>query len=171
MLNRMFAAKAKRRSNGVSLFVLQRRLERFTDVRIDRAMQSAWKKDYDPAQFFSVAIPHNDGAIIHAFGAEIAIRHFDYAADWKRLGDGALPFWAEHSGFSVFEYRCEGEPERPQRLQMYRGLSMLASELASEFTAAFFFPLEQVLLPNSEEVAKVFRSRGPLDPFQLESLA
>lgn len=172
MFKRLFFGKPRRRTTGVSLFLLQRRLDRFTDAQLDRAMQKAWKKEYDPKEFFSVAIPHEHGAIIHAFGAEISIRHFDYAADWKRLGEGKLPFWAEHEGFTVIEYLCpQGEPDDLRRLQMYRGLSMLTAELATEDTAAFFFPLEQVLLPNSEDVAKAFHARGPLDPFDLESLA
>ncbi len=169
---RVLAPKRRRSPEGVRVLLLQRQVERFSAARIDRAMQHAWKKEYDPQQFFSVAIPHDAGAVLHAFGAEIAIRHSEYALDWKAVGhDEALPFWAAHAGFSTLDYRCEKAPEDPTRLRMYRGLGMLAAELASEQTAGFFFPHEQVLLPHSEEVVDAFRDRGPLDPFDLEELA
>ncbi len=172
MLKRLFPGKPRRRNTGVSLFLLQRKLDRFTDVQLDRAMQKAWKKEYDPVEFFSVAIPQEHGAMIHAFGAEISVRHFDYPLDWKRLGEGTLPFWASHEGYTDIEYRCpQGAPDDFRRLQMYRGLAMLTAELASDDTAAFFFPFEEVLLPNSEAVAKAFRTKGPLDPVELERLA
>jgi len=171
MLRGLFKRKPKRRTTGVSLFLVQRQLDRFSDAHLDRAMQDAWHKEYDAKEFFSVAIPQEHGAIIHAFGSEISVRHFDYQLDWKRLGDGPLPFWAAHTAFTVLDYRCPDEPDDMNRLRLYRGLAMLASELASENTAGFLFPLEQVLLPNSEDVIKAFRARGPLNPFDLELLA
>jgi hypothetical protein len=170
MLMRFFGQRKRRRTTGVCIFLAQRHLQRFTDAQLDRAMQDAWHKEYDSEQFFSVAIPQEHGAIIHAFGAEIAVRHFDYPLDWKRLGDGPLPFWAEHKAFTVLDYKCPEEPDDAGRLRLYRGLGMLAAELASEDTAAFLFPLEQVLLPNSVDVLAALRARGPLSPFELEHL-
>jgi hypothetical protein len=171
MLGPSILGKPRRRPPGVSVYLLQRRLERFTDARLDRAMQHAWNKEYDPREFFSVAIPQNRGAMIRAFGAEISVQHHDYPLDAIRLGDIELPFWAQHAAYSDVEYICpQGVPEDKRRLQMYRGLAMLCAELASEATAAFLFPAEQVLVPNSEAVARSFRAKGPLDPFALEAL-
>lgn len=169
MYNRWGPPRPREHTDGVQLVLLQRQLERFTNDRLDRAMQDAWHRAYDPKQFFSVALPQGHGATIHAFGAQIAVRHREYPAAWKRPGDGSLPFWAEHSTHTVLEYCCdEGEPDEVQRRQMYRGLGMLAAELASERTAGFFFPIEAVLIPHSEAVIQAFRARGPLNPFDLE---
>ncbi|HEY3927119.1 MAG TPA: hypothetical protein VGL89_01980 [Candidatus Koribacter sp.] len=164
-------AKQRRRTSGVSIYLLQRHLERFTDAQLDAAMQAAWHKEYDPQEFFSVSIPQEHGAIIHAFGAEIDVSHFDYAMGWNRLGDDPLPFWAEHSGFTSLNYRCGNEPPPDRRVQMYRGLAMLAAELATDHTAGFLFPLERVLLPNSSAVQVAFQAKGPLDPQDLTVLA
>ena len=169
----MHLAPGKKRhsTEGVRLILLQRRAERFSADRLDKAMQQAWKKEYDPQEFFAVAIPHDDGGILHAYGAEIVIRYRDYAIDWKQLGRDAMPFWAEHTAHTMVDYRCAKRPTTDTRRQMYRGLAMLACELASLHTVGFCFPHEQVLLPHSVEVLAAFRTRGPLDPLALESLS
>lgn len=172
MIERMLIGQKKRRKRtSVSIILAQRKLDRFSDAQLDRAMQDAWHKDYDPQEFFSVAIPQEHGGVIHAFGTEISVDHFDYPLDWSRLGDGELPFWAQHEGFSVLDYKWDGEPDPATRFRLYRGLGMLVAELASEDTAAFFFPVEQVLLPNSAAVSEALRAKGPLDPMRLVSLA
>lgn len=163
--------KPRKKKNAVSLCLMQRRLERFSDARLDRAMQKAWNKEYDPKEFFSVALPTTADAIIHAFGTEIAIHHCDYPVDWLRLGEEPLPFWAQHSSHTVLDYRWDEDPDYPTRFRLYRGLGMLAAELSSPDTAAFYFPHEDVLLPNSDRVAKALRGRGPLNPMDLEPLA
>jgi hypothetical protein len=168
MFDRWGPRKSREHPAAVELVLLQRQLERFTNARLDRAIQDAWHRQYDPKQFFSVTHPHGKGATIHAFGAEIAVRHREYPAAWKRPGDGSLPFWAEHSTHTVLEYCCDGEPDELQRHQMYRGLGMLAAELASERTAGFFFPIEGVLVPHSESVVQALRAKGPLNPTDLE---
>jgi hypothetical protein len=167
---RISPARKRHPPGNARLILLQRQSERFTTARLDEAMQQAWNKEYDPKQFFSVAIPNDDGAVLNAFGAEIAIRYFDYALDWKQLGHAALPFWAAHTAHTTLDYRCGKAPDDATRRRMYRGLGMLASELASEHTAGFCFPFEQVVLPHSVEVVGAFRARGPLDPYELESL-
>jgi hypothetical protein len=164
-------ARKRRPTESARLILLQRQPERFTTARLDRAMQQAWNKDYDPKRFFSVAIPRDDGALLHAFGAEIAIRYGDYALDWSQLGHETLPYWAAHTSHAMLDYRCGKTPDPATRRQMYRGLAMLAAELASEQTVGFCFPFEQVLLPHSVEVLEAFRGRGPLDPFILQPLA
>jgi hypothetical protein len=164
-------SKHRRKRTSVTLILAQRKLDRFSDAQLDRAMQDAWHKDYDPQEFFSVAIPHEHGAVIHAFGTEISVNHFDYPLDWSRLGEGKLPFWAQHEAFSMLHYKWDDDPEDATRYRLYRGLALLAAELASEDTAAFFFPVEQVLLPNSAAVSEAFRGKGALNPMQLASLA
>lgn len=164
-------AKSRKKKNAVSLCLMQRRMEHFSDARLDRAMQKAWHKEYDPKEFFSVALPSSAGAIMHAFGTEIAVHHHAYPIDWLRLGEEPLPFWAEHLAHTVLDYRWSEDPDYPTRFRLYRGLGMLAAELSSTDTAAFYFPHEDVLLPNSVTVASAFRGRGPLNPFDLEPLA
>lgn len=161
----------KQRRPGVCLLLLQRHSEHYSEASLDRAMQAAWHKQYDPKQFFAVAIPNQQGAVLHAFGAEISVGHFGYPMDWNRLAGGDLPFWAEHAAFTSLKYHCADAPEESERFKMYRGLGMLAAELCSGDTVAFFFPIEQVVLPNSAEVNAAFRSRGPLNPFDLQELA
>jgi hypothetical protein len=167
----LLGSKTRRKRPGASLILAQRKVDRFSDAQLDRAMQNAWHKDYDPQEFFSVAIPQEHGAVIHAFGTEIAVSHFDYPLDWSQLGEGTLPFWAQHEGFSVLDYKWDRDPDPTTRTRLYRGLCLLAAELASEDTAAFLFPAEQVLLPNSVAVSAAFRGKGPLNPLQLASLA
>ncbi len=170
MLDPLPVPRQKRRTFGVSLFLLQRHLERFSDARLDRAIEDAWHKEYDPEEFYSVAIPQEHGAVIHAFGAEIEVKHCAYPMGWTRVGDGELPFWAEHAAFTMLEYRCPKEPEPAGRVKAYRGLAMLAAELAGDDTAGFFFPFEHLLLPNSLEVNEAFRRKGPLEPKALAAL-
>lgn len=168
MWRKIGSAKRKRQQYGAALCLLQRQLVRFSDARLDRAMQAAWRKEYDPQEFFSVALPQNGDAIIHAFGAEIEVKHLEYAIG---AGDEPLPFWAKHTGHTMLLYRCGQDPDDAARPRMYRGLAMLAADLASVETAGFYFPHEQVLLPNSLQVNQAFRGKGALNPFALESLA
>jgi hypothetical protein len=107
MLDWLFRKK-KPPVSGISILLLQKRLERYSTERVNEAMQRAWRKEYDPETFFALSIFDGEGATVKALGAFFGILHFDRWLTSKELGDLQLPAWAVHAGYSSLEYACHG---------------------------------------------------------------
>ena len=157
--------KKKPPVSGISIFLLQKRLERYSTERLNEAMQRVWRKEYDPEKFFALSIFDGEGATVKALGAFFGIRHFDRWLNSKELGDLELPAWAVHAGYSSLEYACPGGiPQGELRHKVYALMGLLCAELLSSETVGILFPEERVLVPNTSEFQKRVRSGLPLDP-------
>lgn len=164
MLERLFR-KATPEVSGIAIAFLQKRLERFSNERLNAAMQRAWHRPYDEKTFFAVSIFGRDAATIKVGNVFLGILHYDHRITSKELGDVELPDWAIHNAYSQLECKCPGGiPKGATREEVYGFLTQFCAELASPETVAFFFTEERVLLPNNAAVASVFRSGKRLDP-------
>ena len=167
MLDRFF--KRKPAVSGVSILLLQREIDRFSDERLNAAMQRGWRRPYDPKTFYAVSL-NGEGAVFKAVGAYFTMQHFEHRITSKQLGDQELPIWAIHNAHSVLEYKCPGGvPEGTMRDRMYAFLGLLCAELVSPKTTAVLFSEEHVLLRNTPSLVKLLRSGGDINPTNLMS--
>jgi hypothetical protein len=119
--------KRKPEVSGVSVAILQKRLERYSDDRLNVAMSRALGRKHDERTFFALSIFDGDGAVIKIDRLIIGIQHFDRRIYGAYLGNNELPAWAEHSAHSVIEFRVPGRPPRGGRSRS--GLWLARSDL------------------------------------------
>jgi hypothetical protein len=144
---------------GISILLLQKRLNRFSTEELNLAMQRGWRRDHDPQKFFASSIFDGDGAVLKVGTFFVTMRHFD-----RRLETN----WALHSGYSSVEYNCPtGVPEGEQRDFMYGFLALLCAELLTDNSSSIFFLEERVAVPNDSQVRDRLRSGQPLNPHTL----
>jgi hypothetical protein len=150
---------------GISILLLQKRLNRFSTEELNLAMQRGWRRAYDPEKFFASSIFDGDGAVLKVGTFYVTMRHFDRRLEAEQLGDLELPNWAVHSGYSSVEYKCpSGVPEGEQRDFMYGFLALLCAELLTENSSGIFFLEERVTIPNDSQFRERLRSGQPLNP-------
>jgi hypothetical protein len=63
-LLQFFRKKSPPEPTGISILLLQKRLERFSTERLNAAMQRGWHRDHDPQTFFALSIFDGDGALV-----------------------------------------------------------------------------------------------------------
>jgi hypothetical protein len=104
----LFHLKRKPPVAGISIALLQKCLERYSDERLNAAMAVAFGRPYDDKTFFAMNIFDGDGAVFKVDGFFIGLEHFDRRADGACFGDIELPEWAKHKAHSIIHYRCPG---------------------------------------------------------------
>ena len=167
VLKRPFRAN-KPEPTGISILLLQKRLNRFSTEELNLAMQRGWRRAYAPQKFFACSIFDGDGAVLKVGAFFVTMQHFDRRLETKQLGDLELPKWAAHSGYSSVEYKCPtGVPEGEQRDFMYGFLALLCAELLTDNSSSIFFLEERVAIPNDSQVRDRLRSGQPLNPHTL----
>jgi hypothetical protein len=153
---------------GVTMAVLQKRLERYSTERLNEVMSRALKRKHDPKAFWALSIFDGDGAMIKIDRLSIGIQHFDRRIDSKCLGEGELPTWAAHNAHSVVEYKCPGGlPDIDTRQKVYGLLGLLCAELMDSNVTALVFVDEHVAVPNSLSTLQGLRTYAPLNPRSL----
>jgi hypothetical protein len=169
MLERLFKrAKPEREPTGVSILLLQKRLERFSTEQLNVAMQRGWRRNYDSQAFFASSIFDGDGAVLKVGTFFVTMRHFDRRLEAKELGDLELPNWAVHSAYSSIEYKCpDGVPEGKLREQMYGFLALLCAELLTDNNSGIFFLEERVAISSDSSLRDKLRCGEPLNPHAL----
>jgi hypothetical protein len=167
VLSRLFT-KTKPKPSGVSILLLQKRLNRFSTEQLNSAMQRGWRRNHDANTFFASSIFDGDGAVLKVGTFYVTMQHFDRRLESKELGDLELPKWAVHSAYSSVEYKCpEGVPEGEMRDKMYGFLVLLCAELLTENISCIFFLDEHVAIPNDSRLRDRLRSGQPLNPHTL----
>jgi hypothetical protein len=160
--------KRKPEVSGVSVAILQKRLERYSDDRLNVAMSRALGRKHDERTFFALSIFDGDGAVIKIDRLIIGIQHFDRRIDGAYLGNNELPAWAEHSAHSVIEFKCPGGlPEADGREAVYGLLGLICVELVDANVTGLVFVNENVIAPNSPATLQGLRSYRPLNPKSL----
>ena len=144
-------AKKKAVVSGVSILVLQKRLQRYSSHDLNEAMQRAWRRDYHPQTFFATSIFDGDGALLKVNDLFVFMRHFDRRLERKEVAESAIPEWANHTSYTSVEYKCPGGvPEGEVREKMYGFLGLLCGQLCSEGTTAIFFIEERIFIRNTD---------------------
>lgn len=164
MLERLFK-KAEPEPTGVSILLLQNRLNRFSTEELNSAMQRGWRRNYDSQKFFASSIFDGDGAVLKIGTFYVTMRHFDRRLEAKELGDMELPRWAAHSAYTTIEYKCpEGVPQGESRDMMYGFLALVCAELLTDNSSGIFFLEERVAIQNQPRLRDRLRSGLPLNP-------
>jgi hypothetical protein len=153
---------------GVSILLLQKRLNRFSNEELNSAMQRGWRRPYDEQKFFACSIFDGDGALLKVGTFYVTMQHFDRRLERKELGEMELPDWAVHSAYSSIEYKCPGGvPEGEARDKMYGFLALVCGELITDNSSGIFFLEERVAIPNDARLRDRLHSGQPLNPFAL----
>jgi hypothetical protein len=154
--------------SGLTIMLLQRRIERYSDERLNLAMQRAWQRSYNEKSFFAISMFDGDGAVIRAGRVFMMMQHHQRRIGDTELGEQELPDWAEHSAHSVLSCKCPGGfPERQQREFVYGVLGRLCAELMDANISGLLFLDEGVLVPNTALVLQRLRLTKDIDPVAL----
>jgi hypothetical protein len=163
-----FFRKPVPEASGISIFFLQKKLQRFSGDQLSVAMQRGWRKKYDSTNFYGMSIFDGEGGLLKYNAMFFPFQHFDRRVDATDFGDKEMPQWAAHNAYTSFGYKCPGGiPEGEIRDNMYCLLGLFCAELLSENTSALFFLEEHVLLRYDSSLVKRLRSGQKWNPVQL----
>ena len=165
-LGRFFGSGAPAAS-GITIILLQRRMESFSTERLQAAMESGWRRKHDPVSFFATNL-NDEGAVVKLGKMFITMLFSDRRVGTDELGAKELPRWAEHSAHASLSYKCPGGiPAGKEPDKLYALLGLLAAELLDSNSSGLLFVDEQILVPNSPARATNLRSGYPLNPAAL----
>jgi hypothetical protein len=156
-------------ATGITIILLQRRMEYFSTERLQAAMESGWRRKHHPVLFFATNLD-NEGAVLKLGKMFITMLFWDRRVGADELGDKELPHWAEHSAHASLSYKCPGGiPAGRERDKLYALLGLLAAELLDSNVSGLVFVDEQILILNTPELSADLRSGYPLNPVALEN--
>ena len=125
--------------SGVTIMLLQRRIERFSTERLQTSMERGWRREHDPASFIATNLD-GEGAVLKLGQMFITILFSDRRVGNSELGSRELPVWADHGGHAFLVYKCPGgRPEGEVRDQFYGLLGLLIAELLNQNVCAILF--------------------------------
>jgi hypothetical protein len=154
--------------SGITIFFLQKRLERFTDEQLSGAMQRGWRKKYDETNFYGMSTFGGQGALLKFNAMFFPFQHFERRADSSLLGDREMPLWAAHDAYTSFGYACPGGiPKGELRDRMFAMLGLFCAELLGKNTQALLFVEERVVLRYDDWLIDRLRSGKSWNPSQL----
>jgi hypothetical protein len=166
-LGRLFGNQSPAVS-GVTIVLLQRRIERFSTERLQTSMEHGWRREHDPVSFFATNLD-GEGAVLKLGQMFITMLFSDRRVGNSELGSRELPVWADHRAHASLVYKCPGGiPEGEARDQVYGLLGLLIAELLDQNVRAILFMEEHVLLPNTPDLSLILRSGQPQNPTALE---
>ena len=70
-------APEKPEVSGITIFLLQRTLERFTSERLCLAMQRGWRKPYDEVNFYGMSTFDGDGGLLKMDAMFFTMQNFN----------------------------------------------------------------------------------------------
>jgi hypothetical protein len=154
--------------SGISIFFLQKKLERFTDDRLSLAMQRGWRKEYDSTNFYGMSTFDGEGGLLKYNAMFFPLQHFDRRVDTSYFGNREMPRWAVHNAYTSFGYKCPGGiPPGELRNKVHCLLGLFCAELLNDNTSALLFVEDNVLLRYDSSLVKLLRSTPKWNPAQL----
>jgi len=150
---------------GLTLCLLQRRLERYTTERLNAAMQAAWGREYDRSTFFGMNLDDENG-LIKVDELYIPIYYHERRLDSEELGSYSPPGWADHSAFSRIHFVPGGEglPTAEERHRFCGYVGLLAVELANDATTSYFFQEDGVFLRRDRMTRALLAADASFNP-------
>jgi hypothetical protein len=166
-LKSLFSKPPASNVSGVTILLLQKRLESFSTEQLTLAMKRGWRREHDPVTFFATSLD-GEGAVIKFNAMFITMQHFDRRIDGRQPGDQSLPGWANHAAYSSLTYACPGGiPLGEIRDTFYGFLGLFCAELLRENVSALLFTEEHVLLRNSPMLKGKLQSGNKVNPLLL----
>jgi hypothetical protein len=104
---RRFFEKRPPAATGITIILLQRRIEAFSTGRLQVAMERGWRRKHDPVSFFATNL-NNEGAVLKLGKMFVTVLFSDRRVDIEDLGGTELPHWADHSAHVSLSYKCPG---------------------------------------------------------------
>ena len=154
--------------SGITVILLQRRIQPFSTDQLQAAMERGWKRKHHPVSFFAVNLD-DEGAVVKLGKMFITMLFSDRRVATGELGAKELPAWAEHSAHVTLSYKCPGGiPDGQDRDKLYALLGLLAAELLDRNVVGLLYVDEQILVPNTPELSVSLRSGHPHSPVDLE---
>lgn len=164
-----FFEKRPPAATGITIILLQRRIEAFSTERLQAAMERGWRRKHHPVSFFATNLD-DEGAVLKLGKMFITMLFSDRRVGADELGTKELPHWAEHSAHASLSYKCPGGiAAGKERDKLYALLGLLAAELLDGNVSGLLFVDEQILVPNTPELATSLRSGYPQNPVDLEN--
>jgi hypothetical protein len=168
-LKTLFGKPPASNVSGVTILLLQKRLERLSTEQLTLAMKRGWRREHYPVTFFATSLD-GEGAVIKFNAMFITMEHCDRRIDGRQLGDQSLPAWADHAAHSSVTYACPGGvPVGETRDTFYGFLCLFCAELLSENVSALLFTEEHVLLRNSPKLKRELQSGKKVNPLLLSA--
>jgi hypothetical protein len=163
--------KPESKVGGITIFFLQKKLERFSDEQLSLAMQRGWRREYDEQNFYGMSTFDGEGGLLKFNAMFFPLQHFDRRVDANALGEDEMPPWADHNAYTSFGYKCPGGiPVGESRDRFYCLLGLFCAELLSDNTQALFFVEDRVILRFDSWLTSELRSGKKWNPKQLLSL-
>jgi hypothetical protein len=153
-------------ASGIRIYLLQDRAKRFTTEELNKAMQAAWHRPYDPVTFFATAID-SQGALLKMGDAYYPIIYSDYPLASEHLGELEVPLWAGHHATTRFSAEFPGGVGSEQAPQLYWLLGVIIAQLASSSTKALFFQEAGVFVALTPELLVRLNTPVAFTPQQL----
>jgi hypothetical protein len=162
-----FFGKRPPPATGISIILLQRRVEAFSTERLQAAMERGWRRKHDPVTFFATNLD-NEGAVLKLGKMFVTMLFEDRRVGMDDLGTTELPSWAAHAAHASLSYKCPGGvPAGEVREKLYAWLALIAAELLDANISGLLFVEERILVPNRPGLAAALRSGQPLNPASL----
>jgi hypothetical protein len=166
---RRFFRKTPAPATGITIILLQRRMEAFSTERLQLAMERGWRRKHDPVSFFATNLD-DEGAVLKLGKMFVTMVFSDRRVGIEELGDTELPQWADHSANVSLSYKCPGGvPAGEGRDKLYSLLGLLAAELLDANVPGLLFVEEHILVPNTPGFAADLRSGYPQNPASLKA--
>ena len=153
-------------ASGITIFLLQNRLERFTKEQLNLAMQAAWCKPYDPSTFFATTVG-DEGAVVKMNKTFYPIIHQNYRLTAEELGECEIPLWADHHAASRISAEFPGGVPDELLPMLYGLLGLLIGQLVSTSTQALFFKEASLFVPVTPKVIERLKTPAEYVPAQL----
>jgi hypothetical protein len=166
MWNPLKLLKAKPKElSGITILILQRRVERFTDEQLMLAMQRAWGRKRDETNFYGMSTFDGEGGLLKMDAMFFPMQHFTHRIDTSVLGERELPLWADHGAYTSFGYKCPGGlPAGKVRDTMGWLLGRFCAELLGANTVGLVFVEAKLLVPFTPASVKTLRSKAVQNP-------
>jgi hypothetical protein len=157
--------------SGITIYFLQRRMERFSDEQLSLAMQRGWRKPYDEQTFYGMSTFDGEGGLLKFNAMFFPLQHFERRLDSSVLGTNELPRWADHTAYTSFGYACPGGiPEGKLRETFYTLLGRFCAALLNDNTKALYFVEDRIFLRYDPWLVNELRSRERWNPRLLSEL-
>jgi hypothetical protein len=157
-------------ASGITVMLLQSRLERFTTERLNNAMRLGWREPIVDGSFFATDLS-GEGAVLKVNSTFYTITHNDRRLGGDELGKRSIPDWAMHGGFSALRAAFPGGIPDDMLPMTYGFLGLILAQLMTTETMGLFFLETGTFVPNSDELRTRLQSAENFTPSQLPGAA
>jgi hypothetical protein len=169
LFNRLFRRKPAEPvvvASGITVCLLQDRLDVFSTEQLNTYMHAAWHRPYDPTTFWAPSL-REDGATLKVNGAWYPIIHKNHRLTQDELGAYEIPAWADHRAFSQIAAKFPGGIPEESLPLFYGVLGLIVAQMISSTTRALFFQEAGVFVRATPELIQELKTARGFLPAEL----